>query len=375
MKIELQKVVSLTSQIARYLWTKHGHQEVVGFDPIAAALLCFLLNQKKDYKNGGLIISSYGLSVKLSTTRKRIRTRLLRLSLFGLVKVETSWRNDGTSKRRPMQVFPNPYLFTLLGKESKQALKAQAVKYFAALGMRRLEGFDDDVQGFSVDHPYGSNEPSDNKSTIEETSAEIEAKLGEMVEAADLESARKLKEQIAWREYDEKFVAGSAKMWVSLQSAMGYGTSEPNWSGEQSIMPVQAKRERRELTKVFQQYGCKVAALAWYIFAGGQAKLDNQGKPEFIPNVPHRQYASVDKKPSQFSKHFNAILNDGYFKDFSKKGWYDIEAKLKSYYSEIWDVNPRDCESYVEKLGYELGNTEATLGDVNNAISSAIQGS
>jgi hypothetical protein len=357
-KYRLSQVKILFDQMAR-----HGRRQelydTVLFDPISSDIIWLILNQSHNSPGDSITMSSYHISKILHTTRKRVRTRLVKLCTFGLVKVVSEWRNDGTNKRTAMTITPSPYLVHIMQTDTKPATRLAAIKHFINLGLDdRLKSSDEDLQGFNDTCLYGDS----NEEQI--STGDVSQKLNELVELESTSKARKIKEQMKWREYDAGFVSACANIWVFGQSKMGHGTARPNWDGETKDLAPSAQRERRELTKTFRQYGGKIAALSWYIFSCGVPKLDKNGKPIFDLNAPHRQFATIDKRPATFTKYFNAILKDSFFQKFARKDWETVGAALREYFGDLIDIGPEDGETERDKLGYIIGNDELTVEDV-----------
>ena len=335
--------------------------EQTAFDPIASDLMAYLLNNAFSKGKGTTVsVSTYFLSRYLHTTRKRIRRRLKLLAKFGILKCVSQWRQDGTNKRKPLEITLNEYLTHTLRAGAKPAERLAAVKHFIGLGLARME-CEEEIQGFEVDTEFGKEEPQPDFSTPTRTTAE---KLDELIASEDQEKANKIKEARLWRERDAAFISSSARIWVFGQAGSGRGTAKPHWEGEISSLAPTARRERLELTKIFQQYGGRIAALSWYVFACGVPALDAKGNPIFCADIPHRQYASIDKKPSTFAKHFNAILKDPFFIDFAKKGWLKTEAALRDYYETSLDVRPKTGATDYQLVGFEFGEKTIALSEV-----------
>jgi len=348
-RYKLTAVKVLFDQLSRHS-RKLGVYDDTFCDPISSDIVWLALNECDQQGIDKVQLSSYSMANRLHTTRKRVRLRYHKLAHFGLVKVTTEWRNDGTNKRTPTHLQPSPYLIRILQPGTKPALKLEAVKHFVALGLERFES-EERLQGFEAHCPYGQDIPEDE---IRESDAM--ARLNQLVRMADTNKADKIREAELWRGHDEAFMLGAARLWVYAQSAMGHGTAQPNWSGETKNLSPTASKERRELSKTFRQYGGRITGLAWYIFVCGVPGKDGQGRVKFDLSVPHRQFASIDKKPSTFVKHFNAILKDPYFVRFAKKEWEAVYPSLKTYFQDVLDVTPFDGETPQLKLGYNIGD-------------------
>ena len=238
-----------------------------------------------------------------------------------------------------------------------------AIKQFLAKGIERLN-YEGDLQGFTVDVPLGDEEPKEATQQQPENDDDAEEKLNELIAQTNEDKAKKQREASEWRRKGDAFVNGASKLWIFAQSQMGHGTAHPNWGGDRKLLSPGASRERQELVKIFQQYGGKTAALAWYVFAGGVPDLDeNTGRPKFTLVAPHRQFASQDKRPSQFAKYFNAILQDKFFKDFATKTWEATEPALRSYFPDTIDQEPRDLMDGQVRAGVEFGQRQDAFSE------------
>jgi len=341
---EVFRVLSMMSQECR----KNIQAEMTAFDGNSASIVYIIFNETKRLGVDHICISQNELGNLSGSSRKIMRSRLLHLARYGIIKVETEWRNDGSNLRMPMKVFPNPVFMALMGIDRLTNSKSAVVRHYVKLGRKRLD-YEDDVQGFHVDCAYGSKEP---KEGVEGVKAE--QNLLNIIAREDNQKAEKEADNALWRQRDEMFVLGCSNLWVHAQSQFGYGQSLPNWLGQIGELSPAAKKERSELTKSYQKYGGRVAALAWYVFAGGVADLADNGQPRFTVIDPHRQFASIDKKPSQFGKHFNAILKDELFLDYAKRKWPKIHDGLFKYFGAALAYPPRYENEYAI-IGFEFG--------------------
>jgi len=339
------KITILFNQLRRE-WDKTEGTKNLAFDPNGKAIVDYLLNER-DHRQP-IPISSYSLSKQIYTGRKKVRIRLEKLANCSLLNVHNAWSAE-KNRKRPMEILINPMLVNVVTPGVNPTLRKAAVKQFIATGIRRLEYADEKIQGFTSDVLFGQVETGD------WTGEQAELKLEDVIKKEDFEKAERIKQNSEWRKMDAIFVQGAADLWVYGQVACGYGKSRPNWEGDVSSLSTTMKRERRELTQAFQQYGCRITALAWYIFTGGKAAVNPEtGRPEFTIVSPHRQFASIDKKPSTFVKHFNAILKDSLFIELATSKWTTIEPMLVSYFSNIFGQGPRDGDEY-SKTGIIIG--------------------
>lgn len=359
-KFDLWRVKSFFDLLDRET-RKLGQFELSGFDSIASDCFCFLLNECARNNNKSVQVSSYALSRVTHSTRKRVRTRLDVMARYGLLRIKTEWRNDGSNKRKPMTLTPNPWLFPLLSVGAKVSHKFQAAKHFSKIGVDRLE-YEEAVQGFKSDTPLGTDEP---EGIQDDTPEETGEKINELIEKEEKRKAEKLKEQEEWRKLGNAFVDQAATMWKKGQEALGHGSADPVWSGDPNRLAPSARKERLELTKIFEQWGGKPTILAWYIFTCGLPEVDrNTGKRTFNLNKPHTQFASIDRRPSTFAKYFNSILMDPTFIQYSKKDWGQFYPHAEKLFPGTFDKPARDGKTEYEKLGYKFGDTSPSLQEV-----------
>jgi hypothetical protein len=326
------------------------------FDPISMEILYIVMNEQYKHCGDPITMSTYQLANLTCASRHRIRSRLLRLCRYGLVKCISGWSDSEINKRKPLQIEVNPMLAEVLVPKVNQPTIRTAVNHFVSLGISRLE-YEKDLQGFDTDCEYGKEESGPKKDFKETTE-----KLNNLVRLENKVEANKREERFYWKVKSDDFVKCSSKVWSTIMAKNGFGSSKPNWDGD-NISPA-ATKERRELVKTFQQYGGRITALAWWIFVGGSPIIDDNKRPKYLPQIPHRQFVSSDKKPSQFAKHFNAILQDKYFIDASKGNWKDTSKFLESWYGEILHIGSRDMETTYDKLGYSFGDMGPNLGEI-----------
>jgi hypothetical protein len=283
------------------------------------------------------------------------------MARYGLIKITTEWREDGSNKRNPQTIQPHPWLHSTLSAGAKVSHKFQAAKHYAATGVERLD-LPFEAQGFKTVTEVGSDEPEEVKQDTPEETAE---KITELIKRDDEIKARKMREAQEWKIFGNRFVDGAAALWKFAQKADGYGGADPIWAGPTNRLSPAARKERLELTKIFEQYGGKTSAVAWYIYTCAEPVLDeNTGKRKYDPLKPHTQNVTIDRRPSQFARYFNSILADGSFKNFTTKKWDEISTQLKLYFPETFETPPRDGLSEHEKVGYAFGDTSPTLSEV-----------
>ncbi len=342
---------------------KNGQLEITCFDGVASDMLALILNRcteagKDKTPAPSVKISSYTFAKICHSSRRRVRYRLEKLASYGLLKIQSDWRNDGSNKRNTQTITPHPWLFYLVAVGAKPAHKMQAIKQFVGLGISRLES-EEPVQGFRYDVPVGEVEPAEAEVTQavgQGVDSQTEEKLNEMIAVENKGKAQKQRDAAAWRNKGDDFINGCSSIWTWAQGQMGNGRAAPSWGGDRKMLAPSCSRERQELVKLFQAYGGRTTALAWYVFAGGTPEIDDKTmRPKFTITAPHRQYASMDKRPSQFAKYFNAILADSFFKRFATKEWNTVEPALRSYFGPILDQKPRDAVDDEARAGVKYG--------------------
>ena len=369
-KQSLESVRSLFAQVHRHLRVKHDHYDRNLCDGTTIDIVWLAMCEFKKTGNRRWVMSSYHLAKLCHSTRARIRKRLEVLAQFSLIKVTSKWRNDGSNKRRPTEIILSDLLIRCLEVGCDKGLKMKAIEHFCRTGLKRMD-YDEPVQGFKDDVAFGAQElspgdPIQGDGEVHETVITDED-INELVAKSDDEKRLKFEERELWRKRDAAFVQAAANVWVSCMQMAGYGAARPNWEGETPTLSPGARKERLELVKIFQQYGCKISGLAWFLYVKGEAALDPKtGRPIFDISSPHRQFVSIDKKPSSFAKHFNALLRDQSFRHWTMaKHWGQTCTTMAGWYGDLWDVGPRDGNTEAQKLGYELGTDTATIHEVN----------
>jgi len=313
-------------------------QAINWFDLNTAGLIATMCELCADNSQPQFKISLANLSEAAHVSQQCTRTRIDRLVTFGLITTESEWSE--VKNRRNVTTFRlHKHLAMAIGKSARTQMQTEASKYFTAVGLKRLTG---------------DGELSDDESSA----------FNNLAQRAATEKSQKLRETTEWRDNDKHFVAGAAKCWQHIQAYRGYGSQMPNWFGD-NLAPS-AMQERRELTKLFQQYGGRVTALAWRVFVGGIPDMDEKtGRTKFDIHNPHIQFASVDKKPSQFAKHFNAILSDKNFMELATIDWPKTEPVLRGYFAGMMDVGPRSGADDSDLIGFYMGQKTPTISEVN----------
>lgn len=307
------------------------------FDVDTASLIATMLDLCTQNGKPEFTISVYQLAELSHVSYQCARTRIDRLVEYGILETKSKWVGE---KRKSNTTFVvHRHFAAAVAKSARVSIRSEAAAYFSAVAWKRLTG-----EGDMTD---------DERSNFDDLAARAES-----------EKSRKLRDVSVWRERDASFIAGAAHVWQFLQSYRGFGQQMPNWFGD-NLSPT-AARERRELTKLFQQYGGRVTAMAWWVFVGGQPDIDDKtGRPKFDIHNPHVQFATVDKKPSQFAKHFNAVLSDKTFVEMATTGWQKSEPILEKWFGNLLNVGPRSGADDSDMVGFYVGQTTPTLPDVD----------
>lgn len=323
----------------RHLFRKQRNvpkEAINWFDIETASMIGTIIHQCTEKKSEEIVLSVYQLAEMSHVSYQSARTRLARMAAFGIIETESDWEQIG-KRRKPTTIKLHRHFRLAVSKGTKPGILMEAVRFFALTGFRNL---------------------------TEENAHDAEmTRFDDLAAKVENEKAEKTKNRIYWAEKSERFVKGAARVWQVFQGYRGYGTALPNWFGE-NLSPM-AVKERRELEKTFQQYGGRITATAWYVFTGGIVEKDEKGNRVYNPELPHIQFASIDRKPSQFAKHFNAILADEGFKKLSTVGYHgEIETMFKRVYGDALEILPRDGRSEFDLLGYYFGQTSPTANEV-----------
>ena len=312
-------------------------------DPSSQAIFNLILGSSEPTAT-----SQRWVAAQLGLTRKQVRHRLYVLARFSLVRVEYQWANHNQDLRSESIIEANPAVRHLLGPGRLSVQRRAFITGVVKRAVQRAQKYDDDVQGFRVDCRFGVREPDNGPMCGAEA-------LAGLMDELDDKKALEARMRAEWREITDIFVAGASSLWVWAQIQFGYGSAVPNWAMGQSVISAGARQERGQLAKTFQSYGGRVAGLAWYVFVGGIPQLDQNGKPVFTLVEPHRQYATIDRKPSQFAKHFNAILKDDIFKKLATEGWASFRPKLQEHFKGALSMPPRTDEDDEALAGLAFG--------------------
>jgi hypothetical protein len=340
--MRIDELIELLFSRMREAAFKNMYHERISFDPISEKVMGYIVS--RSINDGVRQFSNTALLRIFDISKKMMASRLRALARYGLIRVTYLYSDDRLGFFNGLEIEVNPIIVGLYKTGAANRNIKHFVDHYYKIGFMRLDIEDKCVQGFYTHCEYGYKEPE----TSEAGMLQWKDKLFEIIENVDSKKAEKQKDNLMWMDISNEFVAGCAKLWTKGQGQMGYGYNDPVWGGEISLLSPTAKRERSELVKLFQSYGGLTTAIAWFIFVCGVPEKDDMGKLIFDLTAPHRQFVTIDRKPSQFAKHFNAILSDLHFKNFISQS-EDTIAMLKKFYSDCVNVKQR-----YEKIQTEL---------------------
>lgn len=247
----------------------------------------------------------------------------------------------------PSVAFINPQLRDWLASPKAGKAPGALVGHFAAIGLPRAP--EDRLQGFlGYDVRYGSPEPfpgtpaavglrlADWARAERDTDQDALEELTRSTPAAKQspkQQAEALRKQRAAEA--QAFVKAAGALWMQSQVSAGRQVSgPPAWCGEPAKLSPENRRAYRELQALFEGHGGFKVAVAWGLFCSAKPKLDKKGKPAFGLGEPWAQYASLDKKPAQFAKHFDSIYSSmpEYFSDKAFIG------RVRAYFGDAMDI-------------------------------------
>ena len=312
-------------------YTHNIHTNYSVFSPESILILEFLFEQY-DQKIKYSYLSSSQIAAQIGADEITVSRHLRMLSKFGILLV--------VQEEYKQQIHLNPTLHACLTYANYTKSLKTIVNHYVSIGLSRSE-FERPIQGFRSDTLYGCVEV-ENSGTIK-----AEEEVCRIVSRYDEKKARQEEDRQLWRALGVDLIEGCSKIWRMAQSAQGNAIDVPIWALDQSTIPKSAMSERRELIKAFQTYGGRVTALTWSVFCGGITELDAFGKPVFDIRAPHRQWVSWDRKPSQFTKHFNSILKDPETIKWAKTKWHDLYPILKKLFGDCLDVEPKMGEDLI----------------------------
>jgi hypothetical protein len=329
-------------------------------DPVAQSVLMFAYNEAASSHDKTCRLSSAHIANLCLTKRYWVRKAVEGLARVGILHVLNGWKNDGSKERLPWQITINPLVIATIGSGSRPVERRATIAHLADLAIARTV-LDWKVQGFEYDCKFGSEElvPPD------EIEVSTTDKLLSMIEGATEADLVKARERERWAKLNEAFVNGCATIWSTHQGARGFGYVEPNWKGSPGGLAPAARKERTELTKTFQQYGGAITGILWELYCSYEHSYDKNGKLVYDVDRPHQQYTTTDKKPSQFAKHFNALLRDPITLVRFTDEYQHRYEKLKPLFKDAIDAQPLDGSLPSIKLGYELGSSGSNLGQLS----------
>lgn len=328
-------------------------------DGISKEIL-ILLGDKVD-DEGFVYLASSQIAALVNSTRWRVRARVIALARYGVLRVITNWRDDGSKKRMPWRLEINPMVVKILtgGREVRSTERRTVTSYLAGLGINRLY-VEEDLQGFEHDCLFGSAEPLE----ADEVEEDAATRIADLMRDSDERAAAKVEDREYWRRNEDEFLAGAAALWINGQIATTGNRSQPIWYGKASELPKQAREQRNEILKTYRLWGGRITGIALAVFNGLMPELDKKGNVAFKIDKPHQQWSTLDKKPSHFTKHFDSLKNDPIFKRFTTTEYEMTVQGLRPYFKTSFDVQPQDGSSPSSKLGYELGSSGVTVEEV-----------
>ena len=309
------------------------HSERSAFDTISSAILLELM--KRSLEKGFVEISSLRISREIRSSRKKVRTRLFHLARYGIIRVEHRYKTDGSGLNEMNVIEINPVLLGIFRTNSGAKSMDQFINHYFMLGFTRLEDDENDVQGFWRDCKYGHKEPEGG------SPSSWQSRLIGIMNYREEVKAVKASDNFKWHQLANDFTLGCGKIWTECQGRSGLGYNKAAWDGDINLLGPARKKERAELGKLFQSYGGRKAAIAWYVFCGGVESIDENGKRIYDPKSPHRQFVTIDKKPSQFAKHFNAILSDPIFIDLYENQKENVENHIAPNFGPVFYTKAR----------------------------------
>lgn len=301
-------------------------------DPVTLVLLDAVLYwPQEEGQTSGAAASERQLAQAINVDRSSVSRRLRLLAHYGAVKVYS----------QPVLVVVNPELSRRL--TGKLPFKRDEMKRFwteaKKIGEER-DAFEADYQGFSSTEYYGGHMyPVDLPVTAPKPHAEgprpdlpIETPRvdpwRQIKATADADRKdREKRERLEWVKLGQLFIDGAAKVWNVAQVQKGRPDQMPVWHGDLKLLPPAARRMRQELVKIFEHEGGQRACLAWYIFCG------TTGGTKFDPRYGHRNWATLDKQPSFFAKHFNAITSEQEFSEYANDS--DVQKHLTIAFGDL----------------------------------------
>lgn len=288
------------------------------FGPCGVDIVNAISSCTTEGKFGGFYAPRNSLLKATRSGIVRLEEHLKTLAMAGVLNV---YKNTG-ALRNATEYELNPKLISALSPGMKVDEFNGLVKYLVGMFMLRIES--DDIQGFRRTVPYGTVEPKtaltmdeiegmsfDEKAILQAYSANVK-----MTIAAERKK-QAVEERLEKQRVNRSLVSVAATVWVKGQIAAGRmnpaAPFRPSWDGNFRELIDSDRAEFKALLSVFEMIGTRTAGIAWRYFCGGNA-IEGKDNFKVSREIPHFQYTTVDKKPTQFAKHINAILIDSEFK-------------------------------------------------------------
>ena len=340
-------MIAVTDRLAKFykiLVNKtYQQQQALGpeLDPLGMVLLSYLLSTERVFPGasrvGGKLFGTVFIAKDLNLGRWVVTARLKVLAMFGIITVHIGKSDAVSNHKLPCEIVINPVVERLLTAKGCNAVEMQqVVNRLVRIGGVRAESLEA-LQGFKSHVPYGEDEPqrlltdgatddgvcAEERDLFGEASAETER--AHRLET-DKERAKREKAEMAARA--NKFIEVSAEIWQRGQIAYGrMNPAErvaPNWWAADPRQLVEVlRKEYKCLESMWMLYGTIRVGMAWRYFNGQAPLKDAKDRVQFIPDIPHIQWSSLDKKPTHFAKHLNALFCDPVFRN-----WLEDEARL-----------------------------------------------
>jgi hypothetical protein len=291
-------------------------------------------------KDGGKLIAINAMAQRLNNSRGTCDRRMRLLAMFGFWNVVRS-----EQIRAPYEVTVNPTVIRLIESRVPLVEVKQAITRLVRIGIVRASGAES-LQGFRSHVAYGEREIStvlrdrtaddrlgdDERDLFAEATADAEK--AHRLET-DKERAKREKAKLAAKA--NRFIEVCAELWQRGQIA--YGRMNPAervapnwWAANPKQLTDVLRREYKELESTWLRYGTMRVGMAWRYFNGQAPLKDAKDRVQFIPDIPHIQWSSLDKKPTHFAKHLNALFCDPVF-----RSWMEDDARLAKVRADYGD--------------------------------------
>jgi len=335
----------------------------VWFDPNAIGVLEMILIEDKWKKSiyGSKQIALSIFMDDLMIGHSAVTSRLKLWAKVSVIRVITPYQTGGTTARRaPTEIDINP----LFAKAFEEGIPASQMKGFLDRLAKMFAGRNDftgAMQGFRFDTKFGHPEPATRHESVVLDAQDWAPEEGE-AESESLFKKSKIREEEQRKKHEKaekarligSFIKAAAEIWIVGQVIQGRMNKDspvpPSWLAEnpRELSDVN-RREWKELADVFCRYGGLRAGMAWRYFCGTKPSRDEKDQIKFLPEYPHFQWISVDKKPTHFSKHINAIFTDPIFRNLMNDPT-KVE-RTRSYFGDLCDVPPMITEEGARASG------------------------